>query len=215
MLGLIPIRFSPLIRLLLHMLVWPWALLNLPAPPDAGGDSGGQTIGGGGTPGTPTGGGGAAVTGVLPNNENGGVLGTSWLLFVPVQNVATGLCFIGIFDLASFDDTVDGSSYSYRKEDVVFDQVPTVNRVILTYRDLGRAKVTVTVSGSNDDGQVISTSVQVQIGNAVPTGELLTKFVDLQLTGFRPQLTLSRKPGDGPLCITAVTMMGEVDEETP
>jgi hypothetical protein len=37
--------------------------------------------------------------------------------------------------------------------------------------------------------------------------------VDISLTGFRPQLTITRQPSDGPVCIVGVTMKGECEEE--
>lgn len=166
---------------------------------------------GGGNPGTPTGGSPISVTG-LPATENGGVIGSTYLLFVPVQDIRTGLCYIGTYDVTSFDDTGDGSSYSYRSEDIVKHKVPTVNKVILVYRDLGPAKLTVSLKVTNDNAQVKTASVDIQIGNAIPTNELITKLVYLQLTGYRPQLTLSRKAGNGPVCITSATMSGEVEE---
>lgn len=170
-----------------------------------GGSEGGGGQDGGGVPG--------AGGGTLPNNENGGVFGTTWYLFIPSQTISSGLCYVGFYDIASHNDPVDGFHYSYRVEDVVPDQTPTINRVILTYRDLGLAKLTFTLTASNDDGQVISASTEVQVGNAIPTGALLTRQVDISITGFRPQLTLTRHANDGPICVVAVTMKGEVEEE--
>lgn len=162
-----------------------------------------------------TGGGipGAVVNGVLPNNENGGVFASEWFLLIPSKSVVGGLCYLGIYDVTSLDDEKDGSLYNYRIEDIIPDQTPTVNRVILTYRDLGPAKLTVSVTSSNDNGEFIRAATEVQIGNKVPTFGLLTRFVDIQLTGFRPQLSITRKAGDGPLSIVAVTMKGECEEE--
>lgn len=178
-------------------------------------DGGGENIGtggreGGGVPGTVT---GSSGGGGLPVNENGGVFGTTWYLFVPVQAVIGGLCYVGFYDIASHNDPVDGFHYAYRIEDVIPDQTPTVNRVILTYRDLGLAKLTFTLRASNDDGEVISATTEVQIGNAIPTGALLTRQVNISITGFRPQLTITRNANDGPACIVAITMKGECEEE--
>lgn len=179
--------------------------------PDFGVDPNDGTPDGGGNPGTPTGGSSIASAG-LPATENGGVIGSTYLLFVPVQDIRTGLCYIGTYDVTSFDDSGDGGSYSYRAEDIVKHKTPTVNKVILIYRDLGSAKLTVTLAVTNDNAQVKTASVDVQIGNAIPTGALITKLVYLQLTGYRPQLTLSRKAGDGPVCITSATMSGEIED---
>lgn len=178
--------------------------------PDLDGGSGGVGPGGGGgAPGTPT---GSSTGPSLPVGENGGVLANTYYLFVPVQDSRTGICYIGFFDVSSFDDTIDGSSYSYRQEDVIRDCVPTVNRVVLTYRDIGQAQLTVTLKGTNDRGEVVSQNVLVQLGNALPTNALLTKIVDIELTAYRPQLILSRAAGGGPFAITSATMRGTVSE---
>lgn len=174
-----------------------------------GGDFGDGTEDGGGVPGTPT---GSSQGVALPFGENGGVLGTTWFLFVPTQDSYSRRCYIATYDIGSFDDDVDASRYSYRAEDILKNRVPTVNRVILNYRDLGPAKLTVTITGTNDNGEVVSNSVETKLGNTIPTGAILTKFVDIQLTAFRPQLSLLRKAGGGPVCITGATMRGEVED---
>jgi hypothetical protein len=132
-----------------------------------------------------------------------------------------GLCHVSFYDLATYtcggcptaNDDRDGFRYSYRVEDIIPDQTATVNRIVLTYRDLGATKLTFTVTASNDNGQVISASTEVQIGNTIPTGALLTRFVDLAITGFRPQLTITKRANVGPVCIVAVTMKGTIEEE--
>lgn len=200
--------------LILHLL-WPLLAVMpafLIAQPDIDGGSGDHNPGvdGGGNPGTPTGSSVANAPAALPVGEHGGVFGSTYFLFVPVQDCNSGQCYIGTYDITDFNDLIDGSSYAYRREDIVKHKVPTVNRVIIIYRDLGPAKFTVGINATNDDGQVIKASVQVQIGNVVPTKALLTKIVDISLTGYMPQLTIDRAAGDGPLCITSATMQGEV-----
>lgn len=187
---------------------------NIPAPDldggsGGGGDTGDGTPDGGGQPGTPT---GSSQSAALPFAENGGVFGTTYFLFIPVQDIVTGRCYIGTYDINSFDDEVDGSSYSYRAEDVIKNCVVTVNRIWLTIRDLGCAKLTLNVSGTSYDAKPVSATVTQKVGNKIPTGTLLTYRVDLQATCYRPQLTISRAAAGGPVCITEVTMAGEVDE---
>lgn len=176
------------------------------------GGSGGDSGGGGGTPGTGTGSTNNPAAVGLPTGENGGVLATTYLLFVPVQDSSSGLCYIGTFSSTNFDDSKDGGSYSYRQEDIAPDAVATVHRIWITYRDLGAAKFTITLSGTNDDGQVVTSSAVVQVGNVVPTNALFTEPFGLQLTCFRPQLTISRVAGSGPLSIVRVRMEGETEE---
>lgn len=147
-----------------------------------------------------------------PFGENGGFAVTSFILLLPVQDASTGVCYFAILDTSSFDDPNDGSFYAYREEDILPGRVPTVRRVVLVYRDLGLATLTVTVSGTNDNGQVVSGSTTVQLGNAKPTFELLTRFCDLQVTCYRPQLSYLRQPGGGPISIISATMVGEVEQ---
>ena len=173
------------------------------------GGSGGSGVGG--TPtGTPPG-----ITAIGgPIGENGGVFATSWFLFFPMTDLMTGRTFFGILDVESFDDIFDGSSYSYRVEDIGIERVPTVRRVLLVYRDLGLATVTVKLEGTNDNREVVSKSVQKQIGNSIPTRKLLSALVDVQLTCFRPQLTVSRVARGGPFSIISASMVGEAEEVT-
>lgn len=178
--------------------------------PDLDGGSGGRgPTGGGGNPGTPS---GSSQGIAFPAGEIGGVIGSTYFLFIPVQNIQTGACYIATFDVTNFDDKVDGSSYSWRQEDVKKDRVPTVNRAILTYRDLGLCLLTLTIFAVNDKNQIISRSVQVQIGNRIPTNELMTQFIDISLSGFRPRPVISRAAAGGPFCITGLTLRGEVEE---
>jgi len=170
---------------------------------------GGGQHNGGGNPGSGTGSSGA---GSFPSSENGGVYGSTYYLMVPVQNTTTKQCYLGYFDVTSFDDKLDGSSYRYRSEDVNPLRVPTVRRVGLIYRDLGLVSITVTINATNDNGQAISNSTAVQLGNTIPTNAILTKLVDVTLVGFRPQLQIDRAAGAGPLSIVSATMIGTVED---
>ena len=178
--------------------------------PDINGGSGNPRIpnqggsGGGGTPGSPTGtSGGTAVPG-----ENGGVIGSTYFLFVPIQDT-TGNCWFGFFDISSFDDPKDGSEYDWRVEDIDTDNVPTVNWVVIDYRDIGAAKINVTIQGVNDNKQVVSKTVTVQIGNVSPTNAILTVRVGISLSAWRPQLKVTRAASSGPVDITRAIMEGE------
>lgn len=173
------------------------------------GGSGGGSNNGGGVPGTGTG--SSSVPTGLPTGENGGVFATTYQLFVPVENCSSGQCYIGFFDVTSFDDQTDGSSYSYRQEDINPDAVATVDRVWVTYRDLGLARMTLTLTGTNDNGAIVSNSIVVTIGNITPTNALLSKQFGLTLSAFRPQLTVSRNAGDGPISIVRVRLLGETE----
>jgi hypothetical protein len=146
--------------------------------------------------------------------ENGGFLATQFFLMVPTQGATGSLAYIGTFSADNYNDTVDGSSYSYRMEDIVVGRVPTVRRIFVVYRDLGLVTVTFTVSATNDNAQVVSQSATLTLGNVLPTNTLMSAFFDLVLTGYRPQVSWSRGAGAGPLSIVSVTMTGEYEEVT-
>ncbi len=132
----------------------------------------------------------------------------------PVVDMTSGLSYIAQLDGSSFNDPNQGSSYSYRTEDIVPHRVPTVRRVILTYRDLGQATINVKLTGTDDNAKVQSSNVNVTIGNVVPTNALMTKFVDVSLTAFRPQLSWSKVANGGNVAITRAVMVGTVEVNT-
>jgi hypothetical protein len=186
-------------------------LASHPSLPNGGG--GGDTGGGGGIPGTPTG--TSQPASGLPVGENGGISAPSDnILLIPVQDSVSSRCYLGYYDVTNFNDNNDGSYYKFRKEDVVPLRVPTVRRIGVVYRDLGTVKVTFSLSAVNDNGNVITSSQKVTLGTSGASNDLLTAFVDVVITGFRPQLTVTRGAGDGPLSIVSITLIGEVEEST-
>lgn len=187
--------------------------LRVEANTDSGGTYSGG--GGGGVPGTPSG----STTpqqnnAPFPVTENGGVTGNYYVLFVPVQNQTTNGCNIFSYDLSNYNDPVDGSSFSYRCEDIKLHRVPTVRRVILVYRDIGQCNITITLTAVNDNQTIVTASQGVTLGNASPTFQLMTMMVDISLTGYRPRLSISRAAGAGSLAIVSATMCGEIEETT-
>jgi len=136
-------------------------------------------------------------------------------LLIPILNLKSSTNGIGIFDTNNFDDKLQGSSHSFKVEDIIAERQPTVRRVILTYRDLGPAAIIVTINGSDDNGTLTQVSTPlIKIGSATASGKLITKFVDITYTGFRPQLTIIRAPGGGPVSIATATMLGHVEKQT-
>lgn len=149
----------------------------------------------------------------VPSTENGGFYASSLFLFVPVQ-AFSGAIYVGVYNYANFNDPNDGSSYSYRQEDIAVGRVPTVRRVVLVYRDLGIAKITIQLSGVNDNGQLVTASAPFTIGTAAASTNNLTLLADVTLTAYRPQLTISRAANAGPVSIISATIVGEVEQVT-
>jgi hypothetical protein len=157
-------------------------------------------------------------TGVAATGGGGGVGEVPAVLqsfrreLIPVNSGSAGIV-LAYFNEANFNDVLDSSIYVFKAEDIVGSRVPTVRRVVLTYLDLGTATISVTINGTNDLGAVVSNTVVMSIGNIVPTNSLLTAFVDIELTSFRPQLSISRAPGAGPVVITMSQMIGTVETQ--
>lgn len=136
------------------------------------------------------------------------------VLIIPTFPIGGGTSKLCFFNPFLNNDPAQGSSYSFRQEDIEPNRVPTVNRVILQYRDIGVCTLTVTVTGMNDNGAVVTASKVVTIGTGGTPFTIKTIFVDLTLTGFRPQLTISRAANGGPFSIIKAVMVGESEEVT-
>lgn len=132
-------------------------------------------------------------------------------LLVPSQGT-TGKV-LSIYDSLSFDDALDGASYTFKAEDILADRVPTVRRVVITYIDLGVARLDVRLTGVNDAGVAQIATTTVTIGTVAATGNLLTAYADLSLTSYRPQLTLIRGIAVGPIAISTVLLTGTIEKQ--
>lgn len=133
-------------------------------------------------------------------------------------NPNTGAVGFYAFDPAGgYNDPNASSFYNWKVEDVMPGRTPTISRVIVTYRDLGKVTAVFMLTGTNDAQQVVggvtgNGSMQsVPLGNAIATGKLMTKVIGIQLTAQNMQLTAIRPAGAGPLSIVKVVMCGRVE----
>lgn len=149
-----------------------------------------------------------------PPASNGGVAATDFQALFPVYDQRRSIGYVAYFDPTNFNDAAADSALSFRVEDIAVERVPTVRRVVITYRDMGVATLTATVTAVNDQLAVVTDSKTNQIGTTGATMKLMTAFFDLQVTGFRPQLSLSRPANGGPVSISTVTMVGMVEQVT-
>jgi hypothetical protein len=133
-------------------------------------------------------------------------------------NASTGAIGFYAFDPAGgYNDLLASSFYSFKVEDIQQGRTATISRVIVTYRDLGLVTAVFTLMGTQDNivvgGLTGASSMQaVQLGNALATGKLMTKFVDVSLTGQNLQLIVVRAAGAGALSIAKVLMCGRVED---
>jgi hypothetical protein len=146
--------------------------------------------------------------------SNGGISQSSRISAFPMVDAATKLAGLYSFDPTSgFNDPRNPSNYFYRMEEIVPGKTPTVNRLIVTYRDLGLAAVTFTLTGTNDLQQVVSANTGIVVlGNPVPTGRIMTRNdIGLTLTAQNLQLSWFRAANAGPLSIIKIIMCGTVE----
>lgn len=148
----------------------------------------------------------------MPAPSNGGTATKLALALYPIGLSPGAALFI--FDPTNFNDAISGSFYDWKVEDVIAGRTPTINRVILSYRDLGVASLFVNLSGTNDQGQAVNSSQTIQIGNTVPLGIILTTLVGISLTAQNLQLSIVRAANAGPVSITKVRMEGKVETTT-
>lgn len=122
------------------------------------------------------------------------------------------------FDPTNFNDINSGSFYNWKVEDVIAGRTPTVGRVILSYRDLGVARIMVTLSGvtgPNDPNHpntpVSLVSPLTTIGTVNATQKICTLILGMTLSAANLQLSVIRSANGGPVSITKARLEGRVD----
>jgi hypothetical protein len=143
--------------------------------------------------------------------SNGGTAAPLNLLLYPVTGLPPEATFFYTFDPTNFNDPLSSSFYSLKIEDVIAGRTPTISRVIISYRDLGVATFTVTLSGTDDSGAAINSSTPVTIGSVAAPGIIKTVLPGIALTAQNLQLSVTRAANGGPVSITKVRMEGRVE----
>jgi len=133
-------------------------------------------------------------------------------------NANTGIVGFYSFDPANgYDDPNASSFYSFKVEDVIQGRTATISRVIVSYLDLGLVNAVFTLNATQDNAVVggslgNGSMLPVMLGTAQATAKIMSKFVDIHLTGQNLQLLVTRAAGAGPLSITKVLMCGRVED---
>ena len=180
------------------------------APPYPSGGGGGGSSSGGSGGGNP-----AAGKSINVPASNGGVFAQRQVALFPCFSIANNRTEYHAFDPAmGFNDPLAASSYSWRVEQIKPYRQASIRRIIVCYRDLGRVSVTFTVKGSDDFGNVISTSTAIGWGSPSPTNRLFMIAVDLVFTGQLPQLSVLREANAGPVSIVQAVLIGECETNT-
>jgi hypothetical protein len=142
--------------------------------------------------------------------SNGGTIAPLNLALFPLTN-SSEVSFIYIFDPTNFNDAVSGSFYIYKTEDIICGRTGTINRVIISYRDLGVATITVVLAGTNDQQAIVSSTEPMTIGTVAASKAIVTQIIGISLTAQNLSLSITRDPNAGPVSITKVRMEGRVE----
>jgi hypothetical protein len=150
----------------------------------------------------------------------GGVSASTKIYLFPMQNVQTGAIGYYAFDpTRGFNDPVNPSTYKFKVEQIVPGRIPSITRMVITYRDLGPVTVTFALSGTTDQGTIVgngnpvSSSITINIGNQTPTGVLMTTVQGIALSAQNLQLSITRAANAGPLSIASIVLCGTVEVE--
>lgn len=152
--------------------------------------------------------------------SNGGIPAPLNQFLIPAMIQTNQFSFYTL-DPTNFNDPNSGSFYNWKVEDGIAGRTLTVNRVILSYRDLGLAKIMVAltgVTGPNDPTQpntpVSSISPLTTIGTSNATGRICTLVLGLSLSAANQQLSVIRAANGGPVSITKARLEGKVETTT-
>ena len=143
--------------------------------------------------------------------SNGGTTTPFYALLIPAQITSGTSQQMYTFNMTNFNDANSPSSYTWKVEDVIAGRNPSITRLIVSYTDLGVGTATFTLTGTNDNGQVVSSSQTVTLGNSVPTNKVMSKVIGINLTGENLQLSVLRNANAGPVSITKIRMEGKVE----
>lgn len=149
--------------------------------------------------------------------STGGLIGTNLVLLTPFYNAISKKYYFTIYDSSNFD-TEEDCVYNFKMEDVQSGRNIDIHKVYLQYRDIGKVKFTVTVFATQYNKvkkteKIVSDFQEVSVGTKKGDGKIHSYFVDLKVTGERPQCVITRKAADGPLAIVMAKMIGDVSEE--
>lgn len=117
------------------------------------------------------------------------------------------------FDCEDFNCEED-CQYDFRIEEIEVYRQPTVNKVIIRYRDLGKCSLTCYFLGNVLGDRVSSKFVTVVFGGKADKNIYTTTF-DLTCTFEAPQLIITRNASSGPLSITKVLVEMEHGDTKP
>jgi len=150
--------------------------------------------------------------------SNGGMAAPLGVALYPVCTLAGNTGLFYFFDTTNYNDPLSPSYYTWKQEDIIAGRMPTCNRVIISYRDLGVANITVTLSGmvgQTDSNNACTPSLMVRpltIGTTNATGLICTVNFGISLSAANLQLRVDRAADAGPVSITKIRLEGRVEK---
>lgn len=149
--------------------------------------------------------------------STGGLFGVNGILLTPVFNNITQESYLIIMDSSNFNCDED-AEYDYPQV-LPLEQEGrnvTCHLIILKYRELGLASFTINITVYQQTTDTfITQSYKVNIASkrsTFPDKRIHTKQIPIDITGERPQVTVTYKANSGPLSITKLILCGNADE---
>ena len=153
--------------------------------------------------------------------SSGGLTGSAGLLMTPYYDTMQQKSLILVHDASNFDCEED-AEYDFRQE--IPGTPPqegrnvTCHLIILKYRELGNCTFNVNVTVFQKTNDTFNTiQIPVKVSNVYkrkiyPDKKIHTVFLSFEITGERPQVTITRNANSGPVAVTSLTLCGNADE---
>lgn len=169
--------------------------------------------GGGSKPATPSGPPRGAVS-LSTITSTGGLLGSLGVLLVPFFLNSINRNVFAIYDITNFN-TEEDCVYNFKMEDVKPGYDIDVHLVYLQYRDIGKVSINVAISTMQFNRNTGKSTPQMKQRNITIGGNndnvIYSYFVDMKVTGERPQLVITRKANKGSLCLITAKLVGNIE----
>ena len=146
-------------------------------------------------------------------SSNGGFMAPLGLELIPGNNV------FWYYNTANFNDTNSPSYWYWKVEPLAAGRVPTINRVIILYRDFGVATpeliinyMTSTTNPLTPNTPQTSTT-PLTIGTTLASGKICALIQGVNVTGTNLQVGIYRAANAGPVSITNLRVQGGFEDE--
>lgn len=148
--------------------------------------------------------------------STGGLFGLTGALYIPYQDLQSGLFYAALLDSNNFDCEED-AFYNFRIEDVNIGRSVDIHKLVLVHRNIGVCRITFGVrvyqpNGKTDKEKFVTKQITKTLGSKNANNKLYTVNFDLVISGERPQVFFSRNANDGPFSLVSLVMVGDAGE---